>query len=102
MPVLLFALLEIAFFPFQLIGSLAYAFRVRFVNMPRGISGTAYEPYMARLLLHHTASRNDEPAERIAPHLPALSPRVLRLMMDTLPPRVSGQGSSSKPAGWSS
>ena len=40
MPVLLFALLEIAFFPFQLIGSLAYAFRVRFVNMPRGISGT--------------------------------------------------------------
>ena len=84
MPVLLFALLEIAFFPFQLIGSLAYAFRVRFVNMPRGISGTAYEPYMARLLLHHTASRNDEPAERIAPHLPALSPRVLRLMMDTL------------------
>ena len=82
MRVLLFALLEIVFSPLQLIGSLVYAFRVRFVNMPRGISGTAYEPYMARLLFHHTTSRNDEAAERIAPHLPALSPLVL-LMIET-------------------
>ena len=52
--------------------------------MPRGISGTAYEPYMARLLLHYIASRNDAAAERIAPHLPALSPLVLRSMVDTL------------------
>ena len=84
MRVLLFALLEIVFFPFQLIGSLVYTCRVRFVNMPRGISGTAYEPYMTRLMLHHTASRTDAAAERIAPHLPALSPLVLRLLMDTL------------------
>ena len=84
MRVLLFVLLEIVFAPLQLIGTLVYAFRVRFVNMPRGISGTAYEPYMARLLLHHTASRRDEAAERIAPHLPALSPLVLRVLMDTM------------------
>ena len=84
MRVLLFTLLEIVFFPFQLIGSLVYTFRVRFVNMPRGISGTAYEPYMTRLLLHHTGSRNDEAAKKIAPHLPALSPLVLWLMVDTL------------------
>ncbi|MDE2772712.1 MAG: SAM-dependent methyltransferase [Gemmatimonadota bacterium] len=83
MRVLLFALLAIVFSPLQLIGSLVYAFRVRFVNMPRGISGTAYEPYMARLLFHRTTSRNDEAAERIAPHLPALSPLVL-LMIETL------------------
>ena len=51
--------------------------------MPRGISGTAYEPYLARLLLHHTRSRNDLAAERIAPHLPALSPLVL-LTIETL------------------
>lgn len=82
--VLLFTLLEIVFFPLQLLGSLVYTCRVRFVNMPRGISGTAYEPYMTRLLLHHTGSRNDSTAERIAPHLPALSPVVLRLMVDTL------------------
>ena len=84
MKVLLFGLLEIVFFPLQLVGSLIYAFRVRFVNMPRGISGTAYEPYMARLLPHHTASRTDAAAERIAPHLPALSSLVLRSMVDTL------------------
>ena len=84
MKVLLFTLLEIVLFPLQLIGSLVYTCRVRFVNMPRGISGTAYEPYMARLLLHHIGNRNDAVAERIAPHLPALSPLVLRSMMDTL------------------
>ena len=84
MRVLFFALLEIVFFPLQLIGSLVYTFRIRFVNMPRGISGTAYEPYMTRLLLHHIASRTDEAAERIAPHLPALSPLVSRLLVDTL------------------
>ena len=84
MEVLFFALLEIVFFPLQLIGSLVYTFRVRLVNMPRGISGTAYEPYMTRLLLHHIASRKDEAAERLAPHLPALSPLVLRSMVDTL------------------
>ncbi len=84
MSVLFFTLLEVVFFPLQLFGSLVYSFRVRFVNMPRGILGTAYEPYMARLLLHHIGSRNDETAGRIAPHLPALSSLVLRVMVDTL------------------
>lgn len=84
MRVLLFALPEIVFFPLQLIGSLIYTCRIRFVNRPRGISGTAYEPYMTRLLLHHIGSRTDGAAERIAPHLPALSPVVLRLLVDTL------------------
>ena len=84
MRVLLFLLLEIVFAPLQLIGTLVYAYRVRFVNMPRGISGTAYEPYLARLALHQVTSRNDEAAERIAPHLPALSPFVLRVLMETM------------------
>ena len=84
MRILLFTLLELVVSPLQLIGSLVYAFRIRFVNMPRGISGTAYEPYMTRLLLHHLTSRNDEAAERIAPHLPTLSPLVSRLLVDTL------------------
>ena len=92
MSVLLFTLLEVVFAPLQIIGSLVYAFRVRFVNMPRGISGTAYEPYMARLLLHHTESRNDEAAEAIARHLPALSPLVLRLLMDSLVLAVKWSG----------
>ena len=92
MRILLFALLEIVFFPLQLIGSLVYAFRVRFVNMPRGISGTAYEPFMARLLLHCIASRNDAAAGRIAPHLPALSPLVL----PCAPPASTAATSSSR------
>ena len=84
MSVLLFILLEVVFAPLQILGTLVYTFRIRFVNMPRGISGTAYEPYMARLLLHHAGSRNDEAAEKIARHLPVLSPLVLGMLMDTL------------------
>ncbi|MXZ71531.1 MAG: class I SAM-dependent methyltransferase [Acidobacteria bacterium] len=92
MRVLLFILLEVVFAPLQTIGSLIYALRVRFVNMPRGISGTAYEPYMTRLMLHHTGRRSDEAAEKIALHLPALSPLVLRLLMDTLVLAVKWSG----------
>ncbi len=84
MRALLFVLLEIVFSPLQVIGVLVFAFRVRFVNMPRGISGTAYEPYMARLVLHMIGSRQDEVAERIAPHLPALPPLVMGLLMRTM------------------
>ena len=81
MRALLFILLCAVFSPLLLVGSLVFAFRVRFVNMPRGISGTAYEPYMARLALHLIGSRRDDVSERIAPHLPALSPLVMRLLM---------------------
>ena len=81
MKALIFALLCLVFSPLLLVGTLVFAFRVRFVNMPRGISGTAYEPYMARLALHLIGSRRDDVSERIAPHLPALSPLVMRLSM---------------------
>ena len=81
MRALLFILLCAVFSPLLLVGTLVFAFRVRFVNMPRGISGTAYEPYMARLALHLIGSRRDDVSERIAPHLPALSPLVMRLLM---------------------
>ena len=81
MKALIFALLCLVFSPLLLVGTLVFAFRVRFVNMPRGISGTAYEPYMARLALHLIGSRRDDVSERIAPHLPALSPLVMRLLM---------------------
>ena len=81
MKALLFGLLCAVFSPLLLVGSLVFAFRVRFVNMPRGISGTAYEPYMARLVLHLIGSRRDDVSERIAPHLPALSPLVMRILV---------------------
>ena len=84
MRALVFFLLEVLFSPLQLIGTLAFAFKVRFVNMPRGISGTAYEPYMARLMLQMIGNRRDDVAERIAPNLPALSPLIMRLLMKTV------------------
>ncbi len=81
MRALVFGVLCLVFSPLLLVGSMVFAFKVRFVNMPRGISGTAYEPYMARLALHLIGSRRDDVSERIAPHLPALSPLIMGLLM---------------------
>ncbi len=81
MRALAFIFLCVVFSPLLLVGSLVFACRVRFVNMPRGISGTAYEPYMARLVLHLIGSRRDAVSEAIAPHLPALSPLVMRILV---------------------
>ncbi len=81
MRALVFGLLCLVFSPLLMVGSMVFAFKVRFVNMPRGISGTAYEPYMARLVLHLIGSRRDDVSERIAPHLPALSPLIMGLLV---------------------
>ncbi len=81
MRALLFVLLCAVFSPLLMVGSMVFAFKVRFVNVPRGISGTAYEPYMARLALHLIGSRRDDVSERIAPHLPALSPLIMGLLV---------------------
>ncbi len=92
MRLLLFVLLEVLFLPFQLVGTLIFAFRVRFVNMRRGVSGTAYEPYMARLILQMIGERPDVVAERIGPHLPALPPVVMGLLMKTVAVAVRRSG----------
>lgn len=97
MRALVFGLLCAVFSPLLLVGLVVFAFKVRFVNMPRGISGTAYEPYMARLVLHLIGSRRDDVSERIAPHLPALSPLIMRLLVKpmALASRWSGFGAHS-------
>ena len=81
MRALVFGVLCLVFSPVLIVGSIVFAFKIRFVNMPRGISGTAYEPYMARLALHLIGSRRDDVSERVAPHLPALSPLIMGLVM---------------------
>ncbi|MEM6701966.1 MAG: SAM-dependent methyltransferase [Acidobacteriota bacterium] len=81
---LLFVLFEVLLAPLQLLGSLVYAFRIRFLNRARGISGTAYEPFMARWALHLVGSRCDEGADRISPHLSALSPFVRVTLMHSI------------------
>ena len=81
---LLFVLLEIAFAPLQIVGTTIFGARLRFLNRPRGISGTAYEPFMARLSLNDVGTRSDPASAQIAPHLPALSPSVVLLLFRTL------------------
>ena len=91
---LMFSLLLIAFLPLVLLGTLGFMIRLKIKN--RGISGTAYEPMMNRLLFHHAGTRDDAAAVKLAPHLPALSPTVAWLLIGTmgLAARLSGyQGS---------
>lgn len=91
---LMFSLLLIAFLPLVLLGALGFMIRLKIKN--RGISGTAYEPFLGRVLFHHAGTRDDAAAVRLAPHLPALSPTVAWLLIGTmgLAARLSGyQGS---------
>ena len=91
---LMFSLLLITFLPLVLLGTLGFMIRLKIKN--RGISATAYEPLWNRMLFHHAGTRDDAAAVRLAPHLPALSPTVARLLIGTmgLAARLSGyQGS---------
>ena len=84
MRLLLFILIEIVLTPFLLLGVLGYTVRLRLLNIPKGISGTAYEPFWARLMLHDAGVRPDEAASRIARHLPAISRLVEWLVVGPL------------------
>ena len=91
---LMFSLLLIAFLPLFLLGTLGFMIRLKTKN--RGISGTAYEPFVSRVLFHHAGTRDDTAAVQLAPHLPALSPSVAWLLIGSmaLAARLSGyQGS---------
>ena len=91
---LMFSLLLVTFLPLVLLGTLGFMIRLKIKN--RGISATAYEPLWNRMLFHHAGTRDDAAAVRLAPHLPALSPTVARLLIGTmgLAARLSGyQGS---------
>ena len=91
---LMFVLLLVAFSPLMLLGFVGFMVRLKIKN--RGISATAYEPLMNRLLFHHAGTRDDCAGVKLAPHLPALSPSVAWLLIGSmaLPARLSGyQGS---------
>ena len=91
---LMFSLLLVAFLPLTVVGMVGFMVRLKTRN--RGISGTAYEPFVNRMLFHHAGTRDDAAAVKLAPHLPALSPTVAWLMIGTmgLAARLSGyQGS---------
>ncbi len=69
MRLLAFIFVSIVLSPLLIIGTAIYLFRVLVVLMPKGIDGTAYEPYTARLFMHDLGTRPDPVASRLAPHL---------------------------------
>jgi len=80
--VVIFALFMIVLLPLFCLGMFGYTLKLWIKN--RGISGTAYEPLFGRLLMHYAGTREDLAAEKLAPHLPALSPAVTWLLIRTL------------------
>ena len=73
MHLLIFVLLMLVFTPFFVLAMIGYIFKLWVFNIPKGISGTAYEPLMGRMLMHEAGTRPDEAAVRLAPHLPAMN-----------------------------
>jgi methyltransferase (TIGR00027 family) len=76
MRLLLFLLMTLVYTPFFVLAMIGFTFKLWVFNIPKGISGTAYEPFMARMAMHEAGTRPDDPAVRLAPHLPALSPFI--------------------------
>lgn len=72
-----FALLCLLASPLLILGITLFSLRIFFVGRPRGISGTAYEPFWSRLILDELGLREDRAAARLAPQLPALSPLII-------------------------
>ena len=76
MRLLIFVLMMLVFAPFFVLAMIGFSFKLWVYNIPKGISGTAYEPFLGRLALDTAGTREDAAAVRIAPHLPALSPFI--------------------------
>ena len=96
MRLLLFIIIEIILLPLQLIGLIAFTYRVRRISIPQKISGTANEPYGARLFMHIAGTRNDPGAYALSGHLPVYNKVVDFFFIKTmkLACRLSGyQGS---------
>ena len=92
MRLLVFVLIELLLSPISLLGTIAYLVKLKLVNQPKGISGTAYEPFFARAMAHGIGARDDESAYCLALVLPALSPLIWTLVMwpTAIAARVSG------------
>jgi len=84
MRLLIFLIMEIVMSPLKVLARGAYMINLLLKNRPLGISGTAYEPLIMRAFLHSAGIREDDAAYRLAPHLPALSPAIVWLGIDSL------------------
>ncbi len=75
---LTFAFLCLLVSPLIILAATLYSLQIFFVGRPRGISGTAYEPLWSRLFLDELGLREDRASAKLAPHLPALSPFIIK------------------------
>jgi len=89
---LLFSLIMILFIPFFLLGLIVYTWRLRRVIIPRNISGTAAEPFGARIMMHLAGTRIDEAADKLAEQMILYRQPAKFLMLQTtgLALRISG------------
>ena len=49
---LVFLLVLLLLSPIWMLGMIAYIVRLKLYNQPKGISGTAYEPFLTRAMAH--------------------------------------------------
>jgi methyltransferase (TIGR00027 family) len=68
---LVFGAIIVLALPLMLVYLAYYMVVVLIVNRRQGISGTTYEPFTGRLLMHEVGERPDEVAKRLARVLPA-------------------------------
>jgi len=92
MRALIFIILIIPIIPLHILGLIIFTWRIRRVIIPQNISGTAAEPYGARLLMHIAGTRIDNAAYKIAEHMILYTPPVNFLMLQTtwLALKISG------------
>lgn len=89
---LILIILMIPMIPFLIVALIIYTWRVRRVIIPQNISGTAAEPYGARLMMHIAGTRIDNAAYKIAEHLLLYAQPVKFLMLQAtwLTLKISG------------
>jgi methyltransferase (TIGR00027 family) len=81
MRILVFILIELILYPVTMLGVILFMGVILFVNRPRGISGTTYEPLMNRLMWHEMGTRSDAASKQLSAQLPATAPFIWGLVM---------------------
>ena len=81
MKILIFGLVSLLLAPVSMVGIAAYLVFLFAFNRRNGISGTAYEPLMGRLMMHDAGQREDIAARKLADGLPALPRPTYSLLM---------------------
>jgi len=80
MRLLLFILISIILSPILIIGLIVYTYRLRRFSIPQKISGTANEPYGARIFMHLAGTRKDPVAYALCGYLPVYT-KVVRFCL---------------------